>query len=31
VRTVSAAEQLASSVHGTGYRAAYVRELIEYR
>jgi hypothetical protein len=31
VRTVSAAEQLASSVHSTGYRAAYVRELIEYR
>jgi hypothetical protein len=31
VKTVSAAENLASSVHGSGYRAAYVRELIEYR
>jgi hypothetical protein len=31
VRTVSAAESLASSVHSSGYGTAYVRELIEYR
>jgi hypothetical protein len=31
VRTVSSAESLASSMHASGYRAAYVRELIEYR
>jgi hypothetical protein len=31
VRTVSTAENLASSVHANGYRAAYVRELIEYK
>ena len=31
VRTVSSAESLASSMHASGYRAAYVRELIEYK
>jgi hypothetical protein len=31
VKTVSSAEQVASSVHSSGYRGAYVRELIEYR
>jgi hypothetical protein len=31
VRTVGAAQRLASNVHGSGYQAAYVRELIEYR
>jgi hypothetical protein len=31
VRTVSAAERIASSVHTSGYAAAYVRELIEYK
>jgi hypothetical protein len=30
-RTVSSAESLASSMHASGYRAAYVRELIEYK
>ncbi len=31
VRTVSAAEHIASSVHSSGYSAAYVRQLIEYK
>jgi sporulation related protein len=31
VQTVSAAERLASELHSSGYRAAYVRGLIEYR
>lgn len=31
VRTVAAAEHLASNVHASGYRTAYVRQLIEYR
>jgi hypothetical protein len=31
VRTVAAAEQLASSVHASGYGTAYVRQLIEYQ
>jgi hypothetical protein len=31
VQTVSAAEQLSSSVHSSGYSTAYVRQLIRYR
>jgi sporulation related protein len=31
VQTVSAAERLASQLHSSGYQAAYVRGLIEYR